>query len=105
MFKYNLFAMAILLLSPYATAANSNTGYYAVTEVKVWPTYIDINSEAKNHCVNESNSGHAFRYILDKSEKEMFSLLLSAMTSGMKANISYYCQNNLAYIYGARVKP
>lgn len=49
---------------------------------------------------------HTNRYILDKAEKEMYALLLAAMSAGFIANVNYDCgSNGVAYIYGVRVKP
>lgn len=102
----NLLITTFTFLSMIATAGPNNTNYAGVTEIKVWPTYIDIYSESENVCNNESSPGNKFRYILNKDEKEMYSLLLAAMTSKMKANMNYTCTAaNLANIDGIRVKP
>jgi hypothetical protein len=84
-------------------SAANNSGYAKVIETKVWPTYIDIYLDVESACSNETTKT---RYILDKTEREMYSTLLAAMTAGMVANLNYDCRaDGIAEIYGIRVKP
>ncbi len=98
----NLVLICLILLSTSAFAGPNNTGYLKIIEIKVWPTYIDIYSENLNVCSYADKR----RMVLKKDEKEMFSLAMTAMASGMKANINYSCRaDGLPNIEGIRVKP
>lgn len=90
-----------LLCFPAISIAH-DTGYESVTEIKVFKTIIDIKSSASTVCPNEN---HTERYLLDKNEKEMYSLLLTAMASGKKANLMYSCdESGYSVIEGVRVR-
>lgn len=92
----------LLVFCGLAHAGPHNTNYVGVKEVKVWKTYIDVYSESVHQCEH----GDTTRYVLSKEEKEMFSIALSAMVSGMKANINYFCgSDGKPQIDGIRVKP
>ena len=96
----------VLILSSFiavsAIAGPNNTGYGEIIEIKVWPTYIDIYSAQSHVCPHEQKQ----RLILDKNEKEMFSIALAAMTSRMQANINYSCSaNGVPKVEGIRVRP
>ncbi len=100
--KKMLLAITLLLPQLLLAAANNST-YASVVEIKVWPTYIDIYLDANSIC---SNTANATRYVLAKEEKEMYPILLTAMTARMVTNINYDCRaDGIAEVYGVRVKP
>ncbi|MCP3927189.1 MAG: hypothetical protein GY714_31915 [Desulfobacterales bacterium] len=90
MFSQNLFATELF-----------NTNYVEVTYIKVWPAQIDIYLNETPKCPNP-NQG--LRYLLPKENKMMFSLFLTALTSGKKVSVRYSCSDTgYATIYGARI--
>ncbi|OZG72360.1 hypothetical protein BTA51_16655 [Hahella sp. CCB-MM4] len=97
-----LLYMPLLLMPMLSNATDFNTGYLTVTELKVWKTQIDVYFNVSNQC---SNSNHKMRYLLERKESLMYSSLLAAMTSGLKANVNYQC-NSEGYpeIQGVRIK-
>ena len=85
------------------SAAENDSTYGSVIEIKVWPTYFDIYLNVKSVCGNNSQTN---RYILGKEETESYSILLAAMTARMVTNLNYDCRSDgVAVIYGVRVKP
>lgn len=100
--KRHLLAILPFFVLPSAFGGPNNTGYVEISEIKVWPTYIDVYSENNHVC----SSSHSNRYVLSKDEKEMFSIALATMTARMKANINYSCDSSgLPQVEGIRVRP
>ena len=96
--------LSLILSVPFMINASPyNSGYAAVTEVKIWPDYIDIYLDTNNACPKE---GHETRYVLAKEQQEMYSTLFAAMMAQLATSIKYTCRDDgVAEIYGIRVKP
>jgi len=93
--------LLLILLSWGSSVWAIDTNYVGITEIKVWTAYIDIYTEAEHECMDQQKH----RYNLRKEEKEMFSILLTAMTAKNKVSLNYVCSNNKPQINGVRVKP
>ena len=100
MFPKKILMTVLLLLSTSALAYD--TEYKAVVELKGWKTVTDVYMVEKHTCPNQT---HYTRYLLGKEDKEQFSLLLAALTTGKKVSLSYRCNSSgHPAIEGVRLK-
>ncbi len=111
----NLFTCIACLITLFCQSAiadekRNNTGYRTITEIKTWPTYIDIYLDEESQCTSWK---HRKVYLLLKSDDlanydEYYTILTAAMMSGSKVKLQYICDSNKGgktVITGVRVRP
>ena len=96
-----------LLMSMFIFSSNvaiaDDSGYSRVSEMKSWTSSNNIYLETSTHSCGGSDT---HRFNLDKEDGQKFGLLVTAMASGMVANLNYTCgTDGYPVVNGVRVRP